>query len=81
MSKNLGDTLGNLGLSLDSESQFAAGGTHPWWCFWPCLGVACHGATNSLNYCNGAPCYGGAANLIPQPPACAYGTLNYDNTA
>jgi hypothetical protein len=86
MADNLGDFLGNLGLNLDDPCQ-STGDPFPWWCFFGCMGVSCHGATNSLNWCNGAPCYGGAANLRPQPRppepyclqgSCDRGSLNFN---
>lgn len=88
---NLEKTLGNLNLSLASAPTPAPTG-YPWWCFWACLGVSCHGATNSLNYCDGAPCYGGTANLVtakptpapvtpaPVTPGCGYYGANIPGT-
>lgn len=76
MRDTLDEFLGDLDLNLDEGYEIAS--DHPWWCAWGCMGVSCHGATNSLNWCNGAACYGGNSNLVV--PDCAYGTSNWDHT-
>ena len=78
MLDNLGDDLGNLGLSIGDDSQQSDPmNGYPWWCWWGCMGVSCHGATKSSSWCNAAPCANGTQNLNEQ---CAYGTSNYNNT-
>jgi hypothetical protein len=51
MQENLRDTLSNLDLSLDDKLCNTDPYHIPWWCFFPCWGLGCHGAGSSVNYC------------------------------
>lgn len=87
MSENLGDTLKDLDLSIETAGP--PPGAIPgerWWCFWGCLGTGCHGLTNSAQYCPNGDCSSTACNNNTSQwtqnchgAGCDNAHLNFDN--
>jgi hypothetical protein len=62
MSKNLRVTLSELDLSLNDKLCATDPYNIPWWCWWGCVGLGCHGAGNSVNNCPMGDCSSTACN-------------------
>lgn len=87
MSGNLRDTLSDLDLKLDDANQYCSGPYDiPWWCLFPCWGLGCHGAGNSVNYCPMGNCSSQACSNTSDhwghscqgiPGMCTYAQENY----